>query len=146
MYTDASNYGYGGCYASRWISGQWPTSWEKHPIAVKELYPIMAIINTFGHKLKNSRILFHCDNQAIVAIINKQSSKDRKIMGLLRPLVLTLMLHNIHFHTIYISTHDNSIADHLSRFQALPSFLEEHSLNPHPEQIRDNLKPESLRL
>ncbi len=106
----------------------------------------MAIINTVGHKLQNSRILFHCDNQAIVAVINKQSSKDGKIMSLLRPLVLALLQHNISFRASYISTHENITADYLSRSQVTPSFFREHSLQPNPEQIRHQLLPENLKL
>ncbi len=90
MYTDTSNFGYGGSYGSQWFAGQWPKAWVKHPIAVRELYPIMAVINSFGHKLVNSRILFHCDNQAIVAVINSQFSKDKKIMSLHWPLILAM--------------------------------------------------------
>ena len=146
LYTDASDYGYGGCYGSSWVVGQWPVEWTQHQIAVRELYPIMAIINTVGEKLRNSRIMFHCDNQAIVAVINKQSSKDGKIMSLLRPLVLALLLHNISFRASYISTHENIIADFLSRTQVTPTFLREHSLKPYPEQIRHHLLPENLKL
>jgi len=146
LFTDASDFGYGACYGSRWVAGQWPSHWISYPITVRELYPIMAIINTFGYKLRNSRVLFHCDNQAIVAVINKQSSKDKKIMALLRPLVLALLNNQINFRASYISTHANIIADGLSRSQVKPDFLKEHSLQSLPDHIPEDLRPESLTL
>ncbi len=53
MYTDTSNFGYGDHMVHSAFAGQWPKAWLKQPIAVRELYPIMAVINSFGHKLVN---------------------------------------------------------------------------------------------
>ncbi len=145
-YTDASDFGFGACYGSRWLAGQWPYEWKRYSIAVRELYPIMLVVNIFGKKLTNSRVLFHCDNQAIVTIINKQSSKDRKIMSLLRPLVLALLTHQISFRAVYLSTHANVVADGLSRSQVQPSFLEEHQLQSHPDPIPSRFHPGNLIL
>ena len=47
--------------------------------------------------MANSSLIFLCDNKAVVEIINKQSSKDKTIMNLVRPLVLKLISHNILF-------------------------------------------------
>lgn len=102
MYTDASDFDYGGAYRSQWFTGPWPRHWKKYPIAVRELYQIMAVINSFGHKMENSRMLFHCDNQAIVAVINSQSPTDKKIMSLFWPLILTLLICNIALRAEYI--------------------------------------------
>jgi len=146
LYTDASDLGYGGCYGSSWFAGTWPATWAKYSIAVRELYPIMAVIHTFGHKLRNTRILFNCDNQAIVTVINKQSAKDKNIMSLLRVLILSLLHHNIRFKAEYISTHDNVIADSLSRLQATPQLLEYHSLNRDPVALDPDVLPENWRL
>ncbi len=120
----------------------------KHPIAVRELYPIMAVINGIGHRLVNSRILFHCDNQAIVEVINRQSSKDKKIMSLpiLRPLILALPVHNIAFRAEYIPSNSNSIADTLSHTQPTKAFLLDHGLQEYPVQIPSHMKPENLKL
>ncbi len=76
---------FGGTYGSFWIQGSWPEHWKKSHIAILEVYPILALVNTFGHKFANSAIVFHCDNQAVVEIINKQSSKDPNIMAIIRP-------------------------------------------------------------
>ena len=53
------------------------------------------MVNVFGKKLKNSNIMFMCDNKAVVDIVNKQSSKDKTVMNIIRPLVLSLVKYNI---------------------------------------------------
>ncbi len=62
-----------GTYGFYWIQGDWPELWKELNIAFLELYPILLMLQLFGHKLVNSSIHFHCDNIAIVQIINKQS-------------------------------------------------------------------------
>lgn len=43
------------------------------------------------------KILFLTDNEAVVAIINKTSSKDKTIMKLVRRLVISCLQNNIFF-------------------------------------------------
>jgi hypothetical protein len=40
-------------------------------------------------------ILFHNDNQAVVAILNKKTSKSERVMALVRNFVLFTLKHNI---------------------------------------------------
>ena len=88
---------FGGTYGRFWVQGRWPETCKVHDITALELYPIYIIIQIFKLKLTNSNITFHCDNAAIVAIINTQTSKHKTVVNIIRPLVLTLMLHNITF-------------------------------------------------
>ncbi len=76
LYSDASKQGFGATYGSHWIQGSWPQEWKGYHIIILETYPLLALVHTFGHKLRNSFITFYCDNQGVVEIINKQSSKD----------------------------------------------------------------------
>ena len=59
-------------------------------------------------------ICFHCDNQAVLEIWNKGSTKDPPVMGLVRKTFLTVARINF---TITIDRTDNCIADVLSRLQ-----------------------------
>ena len=54
-----------------------------------ELYPTVAAVG--GISLENHCILFFSNNQAVVEIINKSSSKDPNIMIHVRCLTLTAM-------------------------------------------------------
>ena len=112
FYSDASKEGFGGTYGKHWIQGEWPADWRLY-ITILELYPIFLLLQLFRAKLVNSRIIFHCDNKAIIEIINKQTSKCARTMKIIRPMVLTL-LHNIIFYPTHISGKDDIVCDALS--------------------------------
>ena len=67
--------------------------------------------------LKNQRIIVHCDNQAVVAMINNSSSSCKNCMYLLRLLTLNNLVHNRRVFAVYVSSKDNDLADALSRLQ-----------------------------
>ena len=84
-------------------------------IAVKEIYLIFLLIEIFGRKLQNHLIILHCDNLAIVTIINKLGAKCPFIMAILRPLVFSLLRWNITVQAKFLPGKDNFLADLLSR-------------------------------
>jgi len=51
-------------------------------IAWKELFTILVAAHKWGIHWAKHKILFHCDNQAVVNIWEKGSSKDTNIMDL----------------------------------------------------------------
>lgn len=53
----------------------------------------------------------------LVHNINKQTSKEKSIMRLIRRLVLATLSYNIHFRAKHIPGKHNVTADRLSRFQ-----------------------------
>ena len=71
----------------------------------------------WGELLKGKRVIVRSDNQAVVAIINKQTSKCPEIMKLVRFFVLQCLKLSLSFSGRYIPGKDNNIADALSRFQ-----------------------------
>ena len=146
LYTDASKFAFGGTYGTYWIQGTWPTNWQTQDITVLELYPIFLLVKMFEHKLVNSSITFHCDNSAIVDIINKQTSKHSTIMNILRPLVLTLLLHNITFKAEHIPGVQNTLCDAISRLQVTTAILQQYGMRTQPHPIPDDLKPDNFNL
>ena len=62
------------------------------------------------------RVLFHCDNAAVVAIWWKGSCKCPNLMSLVRHLFLMAARGNYHVGITHIAGVQNSIADNLSRF------------------------------
>ena len=99
----------------------------------------MPIFKMFRKKLQNMRVILHTDNQALVHIINNQTSKDPNIMVLVRDLVLTLLQNNTEVTAVYISTKNNYLADALSRLQ-VDVF---HEMAPWAEELPTPI-PESL--
>jgi hypothetical protein len=63
----------------------------------------------------NKKIIFNIDNQSVVHIINKKSSKSVRVMSLVRHLVLSTLQYNIMIKALHISGISNKIADSLSR-------------------------------
>ena len=117
FYTDASNIGFGAVFGQHWLMEEWPQHLMAFHITVKELVPIVLAVETWGDVLENRCVRFHCDNLAVVNIINKQSSKERTIMSLIRRLVLKTLQSNITFLAEHIPGKSNVLADHLSRLQ-----------------------------
>ena len=81
------------------------------------------------------------DNQSIVYIINKQSSKDKDIMQLVRSLVLCSLKYNIVFKAKHIPGKSNTIADLLSRCQVDQARRRFPALAPLPVCVPKELLP-----
>lgn len=118
LYTDASgSIGYGAVLGGHWFYGTWDVNWKKCNITLLEFYPIVLALKVWSHILKNKCIYFYTDNYALVHIINKQSSKDKCIMYLVRELVLICLQSNILFQARHLSTKENILCDCLSRLK-----------------------------
>ena len=100
LFTDASgSIGFAGVLNTEWFALRWDTvpELDHHQIAIKELFPIVLALEIWGRFLENKKILFMSDNEAVVHVINKQSSREKTLMKLVRCLVLKSLTHNIFF-------------------------------------------------
>ena len=91
LFTDSAgnpDLGCGVFFAGHWTYYQLSDHWHKPDIMAYitflELVPIVLFIFLFKQDLSNKQILFHTDNKALVCILNKRSSKSRRVMGLIR--------------------------------------------------------------
>ena len=145
LFTDAAGSGgYAAIYGNRWICGEWPEEWRDFHITIRELYPICAAISIWATDLANTCIQFWCDNEALCYIINKRTSKDAKIMILIRKLVVTTMSHNIMFRATHIPGLENQLADSISRFQFARARELALSLDDESTRIPDHLRSEGI--
>ena len=118
LYTDASGeIGYGAVFGKEWFWGLWPQEWKSRNICVLEFYPILAAVGIWGNQWVNKSICFYTDNEGLVSIINRQTSREPYIMALLRRLVLLCLQFNINFVAEHIPGRVNTLADKLSRSQ-----------------------------
>lgn len=131
LFTDASGKGFGAVFKNLWFFGEWNKQWASQNITVQELYPIVLAVETWGMCMQNKSICFHTDNEALVHILNKMTSKDKNIMYLIRRLVLVALNYNILFSSQHIQGKLNIASDALSRLQ-IDKFLQ---LVPEAEQI-----------
>jgi len=139
--SDASHLGFGATFQNLWIQAKYPIDWKKFHITFLELYPLLVLLNVFQDNLKNKSVLFHCDNIAVVHIINNQSSRDGTIMGLFRRIVISLMKLNIHLRAQHVPGIDNVLCDRISRFQDTPDLLLKYGMNLTGTRIPTHLMP-----
>ena len=80
--------GFGGYLAGQWFHGHWLPEQVINKktgisIAWQELYPIYLACCLWGPQWTAKRIVFFCDNESVVQILNQKTSKCPKIMDLL---------------------------------------------------------------
>ncbi|XP_033745490.1 uncharacterized protein LOC117331006 [Pecten maximus] len=123
LFTDSAggDKGRGGAafFSPSWAFIEWPAHWVCseviRDITFLELVPIAMAIFMWASNFQNKKIVLHTDNEGLVAILNRKSSKSIRVMNLLRPLLLKAMLHNIQFKARHIPGVHNRIADAISR-------------------------------
>ena len=119
FFTDSSGaLGMGGFFRGKWFQALWPNrNFRRRSIAWLEFFPILVAVVLWGPQLRGRRIIIRSDNQPVVNIINKQSSRSPEIMKLVRFFILQCLKSNLAFCAKHIVGRDNEIADSLSRFQ-----------------------------
>ena len=81
-----------------------------------------------------------------IEIITKQTSKNKHVMHILRPQVLTLMKHNINLRARHIPGKNNILCDKISRFQVSNTLLHQYGMRPAPTAIPPHLLPENFTM
>ena len=81
LFTDASGrLGYGAWGDRSWFQLLWPSDFVDRSIAAKELIPIVLACVVWGEDWRNQSVLAHCDNQAVVEVVNAGYSRDADLM------------------------------------------------------------------
>ena len=125
------------------VFGEWPAVWKTFHTTILEFFPIVLAIDIGGPLMRNKCIVFFSDNQAVVEIINKQTSKDRSIMVLLRHFVLCTLKYNILFHAKHIA---GCKSDALSRLQVEKFRLLAPTADPQPTPVPEGLLPNNWHI
>ena len=116
LYSDASgSFGCGAWCEHRWFQYRWPVTFQHQSIAVKELLPIVMACMIWGKTWSKKAVAVHCDNQAVVEVINTGYCKDGQLMQLLRCLFFISSFFGIAVKATHIAGHRNTGADAISR-------------------------------
>ena len=123
FYSDASlnaELGMGALLENDWMYYKWNSQFIKNcepSIEYLELFTLVAGVITWQDDqiLQNRCVSVHCDNEAVVHMVNNTASSCQKCMKLLRILVLNNIKHNQRLFAQHIRTEWNILADSLSR-------------------------------
>ena len=110
--------GFGGVFRPHWLFGHWKQDFIKREdpsIEFLELYGLVVAVFVWSKELINRRIVVFCDNQAIVNMINNNSSSCQFCMKLIRMLVLLSLKRNMRIFAKWVRGSLNIQADLLSR-------------------------------
>ena len=97
-------------------------------ISTKELPIVLAVMRWGQYGLINVSCFFFKQN-AVVAVINKQTSRDPQLMYLLRQLIIACLSYNIYFRAKHILCKINVVAYLISRLQIARARTVQHSLD-----------------
>ena len=118
LYTDASGlHNWGAYWDGRWLQSRWSPLQSKMDITWKELFAIVLAVHTWGSFWSWQKILFHCDNRAVIDIWSRGSTCAPHTMALVRLLYFCASNYNIKVCVIHVPGVCNDIANSLSRFQ-----------------------------
>ena len=114
------------------ICGTFPKDWGKQDIQALELYPILALVGTLAHCLRNSQVKIICDTEPLGHCLNKLSSKNPMVMKLMHPLVLFLLASNISIKA--------------SRHMVSGQWPQQHGMDPKWVRFLPSLLPKALKI
>lgn len=136
LFTDAAGAQGCGAWAGEWwFQYFWPPSFGAHSIAVKELLPIVMACVVWGKAWHRKAVLVHCDNQAVVDIVNAGYSKDPALMQLVRSLFFIITRLEIALRAVHIPGVQNTAADAISRDDLLLFHLQVPAAWPSPTPL-----------
>ena len=124
--SDASGrWGCGAFWELGWFQLAWSATacTEEVNIATKELIPIVLAAAMWGKAWEGQVVCCRCDNEAVVAVLNRRTCRDQDLMHLLRCLSFFEAMFSFRAIASHISGAQNCLADDLSR-NKLPSFLQ----------------------
>ena len=121
MWSDASrnfDLGFGSFCGTEWTFGQWPKKFmevAQPSIEYLELFAVTVAVLNWLKLFKNKKIILFCDNQAVVHMINSNTSSCKNCMCLIRMIVLEGLVQNTRVYANFVGTKINKKADALSR-------------------------------
>ena len=113
---DACLKGVGGVWNNRVYAAPVPTYANFQPnITHLEMLNIMIALRLWATDWAGSSVTFHCDNLAVVQVVNSGKTRDKFLNACIRHIWFISAVHDIDLHLAHIQGHKNFIADSLSR-------------------------------
>ena len=146
LQADASKKAFGATYRDKWVQGSFPPVWQEFNIAVLEFFPIIVLLDMFGHEINDSVVIFNTDNEAVSYILQDLTSKHPIIVQMLRDLVFLLLKHNIDLRSVHVPGKNNILCDSISRLQVTVELLDAHGMEHEATPLPAHLQPSNYEL
>lgn len=111
----AGSSGCGALTTTAWFQHPWPADVHPRSIACLELTPIVMAAFVWGKNWEGKIVMFMCDNEGVVHVLNKLYSRDQDLSQLLKCLVFVAARFNFWFSAMHIEGRNNTGADYISR-------------------------------
>ena len=121
VYVDACLTGLGAIWNSQVYAANWPPYFY-HSIGIVhlEMLNVFVALKLWGKFWHNSTVRVHCDNTAVVSVLNTHRTRDMHLLACCRNIWLLLAKYNINLIASHIPGSCNILADALSRWGTLP--------------------------
>ena len=117
VHLDACLSGLGASFQSMVYALPIPKNYNNYNIVHLELLNIVVALKVWAAYWTNKKIKIHCDNMAVVEVLQKGRARDATLALLARNVWLICALFNIQILACHIPGKDNILADLLSRWQ-----------------------------
>ena len=87
-----------------------------------EMLNILVALRVWGHRWQGKRIIIHCDNQAVVIILNSGKTKDTTLAAITRNIAMLTAINDINLNTIHIPGKLNRLM-HFQDYLQIPNLL-----------------------
>ena len=95
---------------------------ENMTIVHLEMLNILVAIRTWGKAWSSTTVRIHCDNQAVVSVLNTGRTRDSILAAISRNILMETVEKDIWLRTVHIRGQDDQIADTLSRWYIASGF------------------------
>ena len=116
IYLDACLTGLGGSFKNMVYTIPLPLGFKNYSIVHLEMVNIVVALKVWGPMWRDSHIQIHCDNLAVVQVLNSGGSRDSILSTCARNVWLLSALYNISIQFSHIAGAHNTVADLLSRW------------------------------
>ena len=116
VYLDACTTGLGAIYEAQVYALPLPKAWQNINIASLEMINILVALKVWHSQWAGHRVLIHCDNQAVVSVLNTGKARDEFLCKIARNIFLWLSACNINLQVVHVAGRCNTVADLLSRW------------------------------
>ena len=146
VYVDSSLTGAGGVCGVMVYAVKIPEmTYPNVTIVHLEMINVLVAVRLWAKNFQDARVQLHCDNAAVVAVLNAHKTKDFLLSAILRNIWLITAMKNIEFLATHISGKNNTIADVLSRWyhdnvsQAAKHIIDDSFIWCYPRQSLFNI-------